>query len=61
MYSVEPSEENLQSVAAESSGKKLDKDLKARSMKGDMPEPLSQYDISAYPSKCVYIGYIRGY
>ncbi|XP_042565209.1 protein PRRC2B isoform X3 [Clupea harengus] len=49
VYSVEASEENLQTVPTEASGKKLEKELKSRSMKGDMAEPLSQYDISAYP------------
>lgn len=52
MYGVEQTEDNLSSTSnTESSGKKLDKDLKSRSMKGDMSEPLSQYDINSYPSK----------
>lgn len=50
VYGVEQAEDSLSS-SAESSGKKLDKDLKQRSLKGDLSEPLSQYDLNSYPSK----------
>ncbi|XP_030640280.1 protein PRRC2B [Chanos chanos] len=48
VYSVEQSEEALQASAMEGSGK-MEKDLKARTMKGEMSEPLSQYDLNSYP------------
>lgn len=51
VYGVEQTEDALSTSNTEASGKKLEKDLKPRSMKGDMPEPLSQYDINSYPSK----------
>lgn len=51
-YGVEQSEDGLSTSNAESSGKKPEKDLKPRSLKGgDMSEPLSQYDLNSYPSK----------
>ncbi|XP_053086310.1 protein PRRC2B isoform X6 [Pangasianodon hypophthalmus] len=49
VYGVEQAEDSLSSSTTESSGKKLDKDLKPRSMKGDMSESLSQYDLNSYP------------
>ncbi|XP_063066564.1 protein PRRC2B, partial [Engraulis encrasicolus] len=49
VYSVESAEESLQQGPAEASGKKMEKEMKSRGMKADMAEPLSQYDISAYP------------
>lgn len=51
MYGVEQTEDSLSSSNTDSTGKKLDKDLKPRGMKGDMSEPLSQYDLNSYPSK----------
>lgn len=49
-YGVEQSEDGLSTSNAESSGKKPEKDLKPRSLKGgDMSEPLSQYDLNSYP------------
>ncbi|XP_028829649.1 protein PRRC2B isoform X2 [Denticeps clupeoides] len=50
VYSLEQSEDPLQSGPNEVPGKKMDKDLKPRGLKGDMAEPLSQYDLSAYPT-----------
>uniref|UniRef100_A0A8C8EVU1 BAT2 N-terminal domain-containing protein n=1 Tax=Oncorhynchus tshawytscha TaxID=74940 RepID=A0A8C8EVU1_ONCTS len=47
VYNVEQSEEGHQ--ANEPSGKKLDKELKPRSVKGDLTKPLSQYDLNSYP------------
>ncbi|XP_029565192.1 protein PRRC2B isoform X2 [Salmo trutta] len=47
VYNVEQSEEGHQ--ANEPSGKKLDKELKPRSVKGDLAKPLSQYDLNSYP------------
>lgn len=35
----------------ESSGKKLDKELKQGPVKTDIAEPLSQYELSSYPSE----------
>ncbi|KAF5909534.1 protein PRRC2B, partial [Clarias magur] len=49
VYGVEQTEDGLSSSNADSTGKKLDKDLKPRGMKGDMSEPLSQYDLNSYP------------
>ncbi|XP_060768832.1 protein PRRC2B isoform X2 [Neoarius graeffei] len=49
VYGVEQTEDGLSTSNTEPSGKKLDKDLKPRSMKGDMSEPLSQYDLNSYP------------
>lgn len=49
VYNVEQSEEGHQ--ANEPSGKKLDKELKPRSVKGDLAKPLSQYDLNSYPSE----------
>lgn len=51
VYVVEQTEDSLSTSNTDSSGKKLDKDLKPRSMKGDMSEPLSQYDLNSYQSK----------
>lgn len=51
VYGVEQTEDSLSTSNTESSGKKLDKDLKPRSMKGDMSEPLSQYDLNSYPRR----------
>lgn len=51
VYGVEQTEDSLSASNAESSGKKLDKDLKPRSLKGDMTESLSQYDLNSYPSE----------
>ncbi|TSL28246.1 Protein PRRC2B [Bagarius yarrelli] len=49
VYGVEQSEDGLSTSNSETSVKKLDKDLKPRSMKGDMSESLSQYDLNSYP------------
>ncbi|KAI5615747.1 protein PRRC2B isoform X1, partial [Silurus asotus] len=49
VYGVEQTEDGLSTGNSESSGKKLDKDLNPRSMKADMSEPLSQYDLNSYP------------
>ncbi|XP_062845108.1 protein PRRC2B isoform X2 [Trichomycterus rosablanca] len=49
MYSVEQTEDGLPLGTAESAGKKLDKELKPRTLKADMAEPLSQYDLTSYP------------
>ncbi|XP_058238745.1 protein PRRC2B isoform X1 [Hemibagrus wyckioides] len=49
VYGVEQTEDALSTSNTEASGKKLEKDLKPRSMKGDISEPLSQYDINSYP------------
>lgn len=48
MYNVE---QNGDTGTVEATGKILEKDLKLRNMKGDMTEPLSQYDLNNYPSK----------
>lgn len=48
MYNVE---QNGDTGTVEATGKVLEKDLKLRNMKGDMTEPLSQYDLNNYPSK----------
>ncbi len=48
MYNVE---QNGNTGTVEATGKILEKDLKPRNMKGDMTEPLSQYDLINYPSK----------
>uniref|UniRef100_A0A4W5K6W6 Proline rich coiled-coil 2B n=1 Tax=Hucho hucho TaxID=62062 RepID=A0A4W5K6W6_9TELE len=47
VYNVEQSEDGHQ--PNEPSGKKLDKELKPRSVKGDLAKPLSQYDLNSYP------------
>ncbi|KAI7812552.1 putative protein PRRC2B [Triplophysa rosa] len=49
VYSVEQSEENLSTSTTEAAGKIMEKDLKPRTMKGDMTEPLSQYERNTYP------------
>ncbi|KAG9353882.1 hypothetical protein JZ751_012006 [Albula glossodonta] len=49
VYSVEQSEDSPQSIPIESSGKKVEKDLRTGALKGDKDEPLSQYDSSSYP------------
>ncbi|XP_036436536.1 protein PRRC2B isoform X1 [Colossoma macropomum] len=49
VYGVEQPEENLPTSATESSGKKMEKELKTRAIKGDMGESLSQYDLNSYP------------
>ncbi|XP_032395776.1 protein PRRC2B isoform X1 [Etheostoma spectabile] len=46
VYSIEQPEER---EPGESSGKKLDKDLKQGPVKTDIAEPLSQYELSSYP------------
>ncbi|XP_019908892.2 protein PRRC2B isoform X2 [Esox lucius] len=46
VYIVEQSDEGH--LSNESSGKKLEKELKSGSVKGDMVEPLSQYDLNSY-------------
>ncbi|XP_078141974.1 protein PRRC2B isoform X3 [Centroberyx gerrardi] len=46
VYSIEQPEEREPS---EPSGKKLDKELKPGSVKSDMAEPLSQYELNSYP------------
>ncbi|XP_031665480.1 protein PRRC2B isoform X5 [Oncorhynchus kisutch] len=46
VYCVEQSEEGHK--PNEPSGKKLDKELRTRSVKGDLAEPLSQYDLNSY-------------
>ncbi|XP_068429563.1 protein PRRC2B isoform X4 [Clinocottus analis] len=46
VYSIEQPEEREPN---EPSGKKLDKELKQGSMKTDMTEPLSQYELNSYP------------
>ena len=51
VYSVEQSEEGYQSGPNEPLGKKIDKELKGSSVKGEMAESLSQYERSSYPSK----------
>lgn len=51
VYGVEQTEDGFSISNTEASGKKLEKDLKPRSMKGDLSEPLSQYDLNSYPSK----------
>lgn len=51
VYSVEHSEENLSTSATEGTGKIMEKDLKSRTMKGDMTEPLSQYERNTYQGK----------
>lgn len=50
VYGVEQTED-LSTSSNEASGKKLEKDLKPRSMKADLSEPLSQYDLNSYPSE----------
>ncbi|XP_016363149.1 protein PRRC2B-like isoform X2 [Sinocyclocheilus anshuiensis] len=42
-------EQNDDTGAVEATGKILEKDLKPRNMKGDITEPLSQYDLNTYP------------
>lgn len=51
VYSVEQSEENLSNITVEATGKIMEKDLKPRTMKGDMTEQLSQYERNTYPGK----------
>ncbi|XP_058472602.1 protein PRRC2B isoform X3 [Solea solea] len=46
VYSIEQQEEREPS---EPSGKELDKELKPGPVKADLPEPLSQYELSSYP------------
>ncbi|CAM9139893.1 unnamed protein product [Lampetra planeri] len=48
VYGLEQAEEREPS---ESSGKKLDKELKPGPVKADLTEPLSQYELSTYPMK----------
>lgn len=48
VYSVEQSEENLSTSTNEGTGKMMEKELKPRTMKGDMTEPLSQYERNTY-------------
>lgn len=40
---------------SESSGKKLDKELKQGPVKTDIAEPLSQYELSSYPSESNFL------
>ncbi|XP_062340291.1 protein PRRC2B [Osmerus eperlanus] len=49
VYSVEQSEEGYQSGPNEPLGKKIDKELKGSSVKGEMAESLSQYERCSYP------------
>ena len=51
VYGVEQPEETLSTSTTDSSGKKMEKELKTRAIKGDMGESLSQYDLNSYPSK----------
>ncbi|XP_029024602.1 protein PRRC2B isoform X3 [Betta splendens] len=46
VYAIEQPEER---ESSETSGKKLDKDLKPGPVKTDIVEPLSQYELSSYP------------
>ncbi|XP_051522324.1 protein PRRC2B-like isoform X2 [Myxocyprinus asiaticus] len=48
VYSVEHNDDSLSSSTSETTGK-IEKELKPRIMKGDMTEPLSQYDLNSYP------------
>lgn len=56
VYNVE---QNNDTGAVEATGKILEKDLKPRNMKGDMTEPLCQYDLNTYPSKSKVVVYDR--
>ncbi|XP_049321745.1 protein PRRC2B isoform X2 [Astyanax mexicanus] len=49
VYVVEQPEENLPTSCSDSSGKKMEKELKPRAMKPDMAESLSQYELNSYP------------
>lgn len=51
VYSIEQPEER---ESSETSGKKLDKELKQGPVKTDIAEPLSQYELSSYPSESVF-------
>lgn len=51
VYSLEQPEEREPS---EPSGKKLDKELKQGPVKTDIAEPLSQYELSSYPSEFLF-------
>lgn len=55
VYSIEQPEER---ESSEPSGKKLDKELKPGPVKTEIVEPLSQYDLSSYPSELVFFIYI---
>ncbi|XP_073716878.1 protein PRRC2B isoform X1 [Misgurnus anguillicaudatus] len=48
VYSVEQNEDNLSVSTNEATGKITEKDLKPRSLKGDMTEALCQYDRNTY-------------
>lgn len=48
VYSIEQPEER---ESSEPSGKKLDKEMKPGPVKAEMVEPLSQYELSTYPSE----------
>uniref|UniRef100_A0A672G9E3 BAT2 N-terminal domain-containing protein n=1 Tax=Salarias fasciatus TaxID=181472 RepID=A0A672G9E3_SALFA len=49
VYSIEQPPEDRE--PSEPTGKKIDKDLKSGSGKADIAEPLSQYELSSYPSE----------
>lgn len=51
VYCVDQSEENLSTSTTEGTGKIMEKDLKPRTMKGDMTEPLCQYERNTYSGK----------
>ncbi|XP_051981709.1 protein PRRC2B-like isoform X2 [Xyrauchen texanus] len=48
VYSVDHYD-SLSTSTTETTGKIIEKDLKPRNTKGDITEPLSQYDLSSYP------------
>lgn len=52
MYSVEQSEDSPQTIPVELPGKKVEKDLRPGTLKGDKDEPLSPYDPSGYAREC---------
>lgn len=52
VYGLEQPEEREPS---EPSGKKLDKELKQGPVKTDIAEPLSQYELSSYPSESKFL------
>ncbi|XP_051544844.1 protein PRRC2B isoform X2 [Myxocyprinus asiaticus] len=49
VYSVDQNDDSLSTSMTENTGKITEKDLKPRNMKGDITEPLSQYDLNSYP------------
>lgn len=56
LYSLEPPTEDRE--PSELTGKKLDKEMKPGSIKTDIVEPLTQYELSSYSSEFFSLSYV---